>query len=333
MNLEDVLNEKGLQQDEWSLMSKTFGELDQLYVVGHDGNKGNKKHYILKCVICARDRELFGDGYFKSVKNSLVNLGYIPCGCSSHTKWSEYQYSVLCSRKAEQLGYKFLSFKGKWKASGTRLLLLCKEHGEWGTCTIGHLLNCGSGCPKCSGELIGIRSLKPDELMINSFLKTGLYHPDSKFWRSDKTDSMGHYPYWVMSCPECGGQAETTSSRLQLGRRPCNCNSFDQRECYINWIINENGKVIALKFGIANSSYARAIQQDTKSLYSVVQHAVYKFLSADICKAAEKECRKRIPRKFLSKNQMPDGYTETVAINHLIKLHEIFLEFGGMREH
>ena len=69
MNLEDLIDENGLQQDEWSLSRPTFGETGQLEVVGWSGkNKKGKgaKYYIVMCSKCSSDSELFNGGYFKT---------------------------------------------------------------------------------------------------------------------------------------------------------------------------------------------------------------------------------------------------------------------------
>lgn len=114
MDLIDLLDENGLQQDEWSLTAPRFGEEQQLEVVGWSGktrgNRGNK-YYILKCSVCSVDSELFGGGYFKSKKCHLL-VGSLPCGCASNPHWNENQYRTICTRKAQELGYTFLGFDG-----------------------------------------------------------------------------------------------------------------------------------------------------------------------------------------------------------------------------
>lgn len=75
MNLEDLIDENGLQQDEWSLSNPVFGKEDQLQVVGWNGkNKKGKgaKYYIVRCSKCSSDSELFNGGYFKSDKAGLI---------------------------------------------------------------------------------------------------------------------------------------------------------------------------------------------------------------------------------------------------------------------
>lgn len=154
MDLIDLTFGQELQQDEWSLTAPKFGKERQLTVVGWSGRKGSSKLYILKCTNCSQDSELFGQGYFRSIKSSLVNLGQVPCGCSKSPRFSEKQYEVLCSRRARELGYDFLGFIGEWKAHKTKIRMSCAEHGEWGSCSINGLVSKGSGCPSCNGVRI-----------------------------------------------------------------------------------------------------------------------------------------------------------------------------------
>lgn len=66
MNLSELIDDNGLQQDEWSLTKPKFGKEGQLEVVGWGGRFKSigVKFYILKCKKCNQDTELFGEGVF-----------------------------------------------------------------------------------------------------------------------------------------------------------------------------------------------------------------------------------------------------------------------------
>ena len=71
MNLYNSLVEQ-LQQDEWSLGLPTYGPLT---VVGWSGkNNHSSKFYVLTCKVCSSDLELFGNGYFKMIKEHIVRV-------------------------------------------------------------------------------------------------------------------------------------------------------------------------------------------------------------------------------------------------------------------
>lgn len=330
MNLEDLINENGLQQDKWSLTKPRFGEQEQLEVIGWSGRTSGHKVYISKCALCCKDGELFGQGYFKSFKGHL-NAGCLPCGCSNYTKWSREQYITLCQRKAEELGYEFIGFEGEWNVSKTKLNLQCRYHGSWTRCVIHHLLSGKAGCPDCFIITAGKWNTKPDQVMIQSFFASGAFHPDTKFWRSEREDKLGYKRYWYMSCPECEGVGESISSNLQLGQRSCVCNNQRQQEAYINWIIDDYN-ITAIKFGVARDSKHRIKNQDRLSAYTIKQHSVYTFSSVQQCKKAERECKKELECGVVLKRDMPDGYTETTWAYNLTKIIEIYERNGGVRK-
>lgn len=328
MNLKDLVGNSGLQQDGWSLTEPSFGEDNQLTVVGWSGRDAGHKVYITRCTLCCKDSELFGEGYFRSFKGHL-RAGCLPCGCSNYTKWSKEQYVILCQRSAEELGYKFLGFVGEWKASKTKVDLQCRYHGNWTRCVIHHLLSSKAGCPDCFAINIGKQNTKPDQVMISSFHASGAFHPDTKFWRSEREDNLGHKRYWLMSCPECGSVGESISSNLQLGQRSCACNNHRQQECYINLIIDDYN-ITAIKFGVARDSKQRIKQQDYKSTYTLKQYRVYTFPSVHQCRQAERECKKELECGVVLKRDMPDGYTETTWVYNLDKIIEIYERNGGI---
>lgn len=156
MNLDELVDANGLQQDEWSLTAPTFGKEGQLTVVGWSTRSGSSKNYILKCSECSRDRELFGMGLFKSPKYSLVR-GQIPCGCAKFVKWTDQQYTIRCSRAAAVSGNIFIGFKTLPINRDTRVVQRCPVHGDWDTSVMNNLLVKFTGCPKCKAEKNGER--------------------------------------------------------------------------------------------------------------------------------------------------------------------------------
>ncbi len=335
MNLEDVIDPEtvnsvhALQQDEWSLSKPRFGEEGQLEVVGWSGKNWSAKYYILKCNKCSQDSELFGEGLFRSLKSGLVK-GALPCGCSKKPEWSQEQYAVRCTRKAKELGYTFLDFDGEWKGKNTKIKTCCEKHGEWSSGNIHNLINKGYGCPGCKADGVAEAKTKPDDVMIASFHKSKAFHPDTKFWRSERLTGRGWKSYWYMSCPECGEVGESMSSDLQLGQRPCACNMHRQQECYINWVVDNKENAVAIKFGIANNSKQRIKNQDRQSAYEVRQYQVYSFPSVQQCKQAERECKKELETGVVLKRDMPDGWTETTWAYNIGKVKSIYERNGGV---
>jgi hypothetical protein len=318
-----------LQQDEWSLTKPKFGKEGQLTVVGWEGRSRGHKLYTLICNKCFTDTELFPTGYFKSLKSSLI-IGQIPCGCSKKPHWSEAQYSILCKRKATELGFTFLGFSGEWNRCNTKIKMLCEKHGEWDTGTINNFMGKSHACPGCKTEALSFINTKPDDVMIASFYKSGAFHLETEFSRSDRVDVRGYNSYWTITCPECGEQGVGLSGDLQKGHRPCACNMHRQQECYINWLIDDHNMAVAIKFGIANNSKQRIKDQDRHSVYTLKQHSTYTFPDVASCKKAERECKKELETGVVLKRDMPDGYSETTWAYNIGRVKTIYERNGGV---
>ena len=332
VNLEDVLSDGGLQQDGWSLTEPKFGEEGQLEVVGYIGKQWTNRVYLLTCLECKRDPELFGEGYFKSTKSNL-NAGKLPCGCSNIPKWTESQFNTLCERKASDMGYCFQGFAEKFHGQNTKTAMYCRKHGLWESLTVNTLINTDHGCPRCAVDMVKQLNTKPDNVMIESFLSTGAFHPDTKFWRSDRLTNKGTAEFWNIYCPECGGTGQATASNLQAGKACCECSPHRQKEAYMNWIISEDFIAIAIKFGISVNSERRFRQMSKDGPYKVERFIVYKFPDVASCKRAERQCKQELDCGILTKEEMPDGYTETVGIENLFKILEIYVRNGGVCIH
>lgn len=331
MDLENLIDPKyGLRQDDFSQSRPRYGGDGRLEIIGWSGRNGSNKLYIVKCARCAEDPELFGEGFFRSSKGNM-QAGQIPCGCSKSPNWSREQLLIRCTRKAKELGYEFLRFEGDWKAIRTKIIVNCKEHGEWNSANVDGLLNSGSGCPGCKVETLSKLYKKPDEVMIGNFLSTGAFHPETKFWRSDRLDTIGRKSHWYMDCPECGQIGEATHSDLNRGQRPCGCSKQRQQECYINWIMDYE-TVIAIKFGIATNSRRRVKQQNSRSVYKISAYLVYTFPDVPSCKKAERECKQELECAILPKEEIPDGWTETTWVYNLDKIVEIYERNGGVKK-
>lgn len=330
MYLKDTIDSKfGLQEDEWSGTKPRFGSNQQLEVIGWSGRQGTAKLYIVKCSICCRDEELFGDGFFVITK-SVLQAGTQPCGCSNKPRWSKEQYATLCKRKATNLGYDFIGFEGSWKGCSTKISMYCAKHGVWSSGVILSLLNSDKGCPGCRTEVVRNRSTKPDNVMIESFFASGAFHPQTKFWRSERETINRCKIYWHMSCPECGNSVEGISSHLQKGKRPCMCSRSRQKEAYIN-IIYDAGKPLALKFGIANNSNIRLKTQGSRCIYNIRQYGVWIFPNKTSCLQAELECKQSLVCGIIGKQEMPDGRTETTYLYNLERVIEIYEKHGGLK--
>lgn len=260
MDLKDILQGGMIQQDEWSITQPTFGDSGQLKVVGWCGRRATKKLYILKCMECSKDPELFGEGYFVSIKNSLINIKAIPCGCAVYPKWSKEQYELLCIRKATEVTCDFIGFTGEWNGAYTTAEFYCAVHDKWES-TISNFTNYQRlGCPRCHTRAIG-----------------------------------------------------------------------SQKQAYINWVVDQNNCVVAVKFGISGNSRKRVKQQNSKSIFKIIPFVLFSFPDEISCRRAEKQCKATLETSIVLKSDMADGYTEATHSYNLIEILNISKEYGGVK--
>lgn len=328
MDLEKLLD-SNFELCKDSLVGDCFGPHNQLEIVGWTGKQGTKKFYIAKCHICSKDPELFGQGYFRIIK-SEISKGTLPCGCSRIPKWSKDQHSVLCSRKATEIGVVFIGFIGEFKGAKTKCLLSCPEHGQYEVNKISYLVNRNyKGCSDCKSELTSKRLTKPDIDMIKSFMRLGVFHPETKFWRSDRLNSYGYKTYWKMFCPVCNEEAESYTGSLQNGCLPCACRKTNSNKAYITGIY-DSLNIIAVKFGVARSPVRRLKEQSSKTVYTLRTLGIWEFPNEAMCLMAERECKNRIDCSVLPKEEIMDGYTETSYVSNIDSIISIYEEFGGL---
>lgn len=223
-----------INHDEYSLSRPTFPtpKGGVLTVVGWKGKSGYNKKYAVKCSVCSKDPELFGDGTFSTTKSDL-NRGCAPCGCSLIPKWTENQNKVRVQREATTRGFEFMGWVEPYKGIHTKLLLSCPIHGEWNSTHISSFL-AGRCCPACRADRTREISMKEDSFHINEFIGTGAFKEGAKFYRSERKDSRGYPAYWNYKCPACthdeyvkaglcSGVFESCVSGLKMGKVPCRC--------------------------------------------------------------------------------------------------------------
>lgn len=266
-----------------------FGPNKQLEVLAVIDKVGYTKTYSVKCYECANDPELFGEAIFKSYRSNILR-NYLPCGCGARPLWNQQQFKIICEREADKRNFKFLGFSGDYRGNKTRLELECELHGIWNTTDINHFLN-GRGCQGCKASACaeaarGNTYSRMDDLeMIKSFMDTGSFHPNTIFTRCDPSKTGRKASDWQVDCPVCGITVFARSCNIKLGYRPCSCGSGKQTLAYINTISN-NSIILGIKYGIAVNPTDRMKKQDWKSLYTIRNFGVWKFLDPQSCRDA-----------------------------------------------
>lgn len=308
-----------------------FGPNNCLEVVAWCGERiFHNKKYTVFCSICSEDPELFGMGLFLITKQK-IQIGRVPCGCSKSVwGWSEDQYIVKILREiaARDFKYKFIGFAEPFNGRHTKLHLSC-ELGETKSVTINNFLR-GQNCALKGKQSVGIKNRKDDEDCIKSFMETGAYSEGTLFTRSNRKNKDGWFIFWDVNCATCGESYEASIGNLTSGTRGCSCSQRTHNKAYIH-LVKLDLEVIGIKFGITSMTNQRRLyQQNKKSLCELSQLGIWHFEEVSACRKAERLCKESY-NNYLTKQLLPDGYTETApfaAINHIISIYE---SHGGVR--
>lgn len=120
------------------------------------------------------------------------------------------------------------------------------------------------------------------------------------------------------------------SSFLSLGRGCPLCSGKSQKQAYLHAV--QDGEIIwAVKFGISNDWEKRLYMQNYLNAIKLENLGVWEFSSVKTCKLAEKECKMSLQTGVVSKNEMPDGWSETTLSLNIEKVIAIYEKHGGKR--
>lgn len=282
----------------------------ELEVVGYY-RSNYRDYFVVQCEVC-NDSELYGTCLFEIQKRNFLT-GCKPCGCSKNVYWEDWQAKVLMRRKAIQDGYVFIGWSSEYVGSLTRTMFSCEKHGEWQGSNVNDCRRYDIVCPGCWSDKMSKLNRKEDSLLISNFHKTGQFHPDTVFTRSEKKAPSGYREFWNVFCPDCSSDYVSNYKNLSLGYRGCECSGFRQKELYIN-ILYDSDTPVAIKFGIANNAQLRLRSIQNKTALVVKQYAVWLFDTIVECKTTELEIKHKFTTSVLSKELLPDGYTETASL-------------------
>lgn len=189
------------------------------------------KELVVKCPVCSKDSELFGDGLFVMPKGDLVK-GAIPCGCSKKPIWSDEQFKIKINRiiKENNINTKVLSIIGETKKT-KRVKFLCEIHGNYDK-SLTHALNKINGvvCPDCIDKF----KIKDDDIEAVKIKFNIPYY--IKITRSNKVNNKNKQEYLNIYCPVCASDAYglsgtcdgnfvVTTYEFMKGKITCRCYS------------------------------------------------------------------------------------------------------------
>lgn len=211
------------------LVSATKGNLE---VIGWSRRYSlkNIKLYVVRCSVCAKDTELFGDGLFE-INKANFEAGRIPCGCSRGYKYSEEQAVLRIKRVMQGKPYLLKGFVGGYKDSSSQVIFECEKHGQWSRRTVASVCSSGTGCRACAAIERG-NNLKLDETSLvkevkgkveaKGYIFHGLFGeykslttrlilecPAHGVWDTTTIHKMKYES--SRGCPDCGAERTRTS--------------------------------------------------------------------------------------------------------------------------
>lgn len=294
----------------------------KLEVVGIVGKHGTAATFKVTCTECSKDPELFPDGYFVSLKGSLIK-GQKPCGCSKKPEWCDWQYLII-ARRAVKDRFIVHGFSEEFHGNTTKLNLECLKDGHKWTARINDIINGGKGCPKCAGvyrpteqEALQkcIDICKEMDYDVVGF-PNGYKNQRSRFEYICKIHGKHQVRYtnFVNTGSRCSGCAITGYSTSKQG-------TF-----YVyKWTKDNHGFI---KFGITNQKELSRIKKqkrETEYKYKKVWSATFE--DGSIPLHIENYIKNSgIEIGIMSKEEFPDGFTETTYVDNLDVLDRLIVD-------
>jgi len=212
-------------------------------------------------------------------KQRGIERHYTCVVCSTSYTTPRYSKVQICSDKCRSM----LKRKGVGGLNSVQLTRKCNGCQFVYKAGVVTQKYCSVECKKLyrDSKAKGARQKSKRIKHVEDFYNVGGFHEDTVFTETDKRDRFG-YVLWQYDCGDCGATGEAPATRLKRGQKSCLCSVQSQQEAYINLILDDD-LVVAIKFGVARDSNQRVKQQNSKSVYEIIQHAVYvKLLSAPV---------------------------------------------------
>lgn len=320
----DRLKKKREKPEDFIGWKSSDGKLEVRCII----EKSKNTTFKVTCTECSKDTELFPDGYFVSTKSNLVK-GKKPCGCSKQPKWKSWQYLILARRAGEKKNFIVHGFAEEFKNQNTKLNLECLKDGHTWRCTIDTIINKSTtGCPLCGNKKIGSK-LRHSQYKVDSDCKEICQTEGYKF-----LGFIGKYTNWLSvleyECPYHGVHEVTYNNFIRGKRCPC-CASYGYNPSksgsfYVARWQHKDKKFI--KFGITNREVLTRIEEQSDKTafeYELVFSA--SFTDGSIPLRIEKEIKAcpEIIKTYISKEEFPDGFTETTTEYCLELLEDVVI--------
>jgi len=335
-----------LEQNEYSLSRPEFTFKDKqdtphkLVCIGVVKREKHTK-IILHCEECSKDKELHGDGLFVSTKSNINGCksnsfkGKCPCGGGNYSL-SKEQAEVVIKRYTSKVGSVFNGFIDGYKDTKSNIIISCLC-GNTFKSNVDRLKTYGCRCKSCASDAVARVYSTPTFVVLGKIHKIlNIYGNTLRFegFNTHDGDYYNCYTKLNMHCMLCNNTFTVPYTNFVDSKQGCPICARSGKEfrvCYINGIYDKE-ELIGVKFGItSNTAHKRCYYQNSKSCYSIRQLESYRMPSNISCIEAENECLKELQCKLFTKQEVPDGYTETTHAGNISKIVEIYKKYGGVK--
>ena len=320
--IENVTKTKKKRQQPEDFIGETFND-GKLKVIGVFGKQGTTVLFKVTCTECSKDPELFPDGYFVDTKRNLKK-GKKPCGCSKQPRWFPFQYLILASRAGKKKGFVVHGFAANFNGKNTKLNLECLKDGHKWVASAHSIINVGTGCPMCGGKL----KLTEGEAMEKC---AGICKENNYSVIGFVGGYKNCYSYFEYLCKIHGKHQVRYTNFVNTGSRCSGCaitgySTSKQGTFYVyQWV---DGERSFIKFGITNQKELSRIKEqkrETRHNYKKVWSATFE--DGSIPLHIENYIKNSgIEIGVVSKEEFPDGFTETVCIEDMDYLENLIVE-------
>lgn len=329
----------------------------------YEAHQSNFYHHKKKCAACVGGVRKSADDAMVEIKDNLDKRGYtlleviggvykntktrfkVQCdhGHTYDTTFSCIVYKKVgckfCANNIKKTndemqeeienlnsGHKFIEFVGgKFENARTKMLMECPNGHRYKIGVIN--FKTGQRCYRCVGKGRTIDDVKNDIDSLNTGYK---FHGFDGEYKNLQVKM-------IMECPK-GHMYKVLFSKFMTGRRcpTCSVTGYDPDKNGFVYVqkLYKGGEYVGIKFGITNND--PKLRMDKQNSKSCLTHELYYCKEYRDGKAAyDKEAEiKRTFKKFtrhISKEDMPDGWTETLPPEYLDRvLDMIGVNFDGI---
>lgn len=240
---------------------------------------------------------------WSSTLNNVLNVGRGCPHCSNHSPLSKKEINErLFDRKIEIIG--------EYNGTHSKTEFQCKHGHRWVTVP-NKVINAGTGCPECARhgragmspveieEALSQRNITMVGTYINTTTKTDFVCEHGHQWSATLNNVIGHNS----GCPGCADHGGGGFNPAKPGHL---------------YVIDFK---LFIKYGITNDLQRRLKEHQKNGVHRVISTQLFE--DGSKARDLERKIKSMIGSRHATKEQCPDGYTETLCPSKLSELMAI----------